>query len=93
MSIFTYAICLLFCCIAVTTTRSLEEGLKAVQAIDGNVVSPDNVNKLIHFTGDVMGEVVGDEKLGVAIAGAKLERHVEVFSGFSFSPLAHRQPF
>jgi hypothetical protein len=65
--------------VVVTTTRSLEEGLAALQMIEGDSIDPLYANKLVHFTGDVQGEVVGDERLGVAVAGAKLDRRVDYF--------------
>ena len=62
----------------VMTTRSLDEGLAAVQAIDGGAIESANKNKLVHFSAPMEGEVVGDETLGVAVAGARLRREVEV---------------
>jgi hypothetical protein len=64
----------------ITTTRSLDEGLKVVVPVDSDSVSSGNDGKLIHFIADVKKkEVLGDATYGVAVKGAKMRREVEMY--------------
>lgn len=64
----------------ITTTRSLDEGLKVVVPVDSGYINAGNNGKLIHFIADIdRMETLGDSDFGVAVQGAKMNRQVEMY--------------
>ncbi|XP_013396407.1 transmembrane protein 43 isoform X1 [Lingula anatina] len=66
---------------AVTTARSLEEGLDRVVSLGTiHVAFDQNNGKLVHLTGPLKtGKVLSDSAYGVSVRAVKLKRHVEMY--------------
>ncbi|MDX2205695.1 MAG: TMEM43 family protein [Hyphomicrobiaceae bacterium] len=65
---------------AVTTSRSLAEGLGLVMHIDQARVLPDNEGKLVHLAGPIETKApLVDRDLEMSATGVVLVRHVEMF--------------
>jgi len=65
---------------AVTTARSLAEGAGLVQSIPADRIDPTLEGRLVHVTGPVVATTEPkDELFGVAAAGIRLERDVEMY--------------
>jgi hypothetical protein len=65
---------------AVTEALTLDEGLKHVSYVDdAATLEPRLVGKLVHVTGPVTVETLGDADFGVAVPALRLTRDVEMW--------------
>lgn len=65
---------------AVTTARSLAEGAGLVQSVPADRIDPTLEGRLVHVTGPVVATTEPrDDLFGVAAAGIRLERDVEMY--------------
>lgn len=65
---------------AVKTSKSLEEGARAVVAIQADKVNPENEGKLVHLTGKAdTKETLKDSVFGISVNAIKLIRNVQTY--------------